>query len=629
MISIANVEIKEAGLVYGSTIEKRAFDVQVNPADVLGAFAGGYVANRVRSTLDAKHQQQTMAELQQKQRIENDYYGQVSDVLSHLKIVFTPINVIYSVNGQVFEILSATEMLPPTKVAFIQKDGAYFRNLLTNKMNTEIQLAQQAFALQLLANQGVPKTASFIEQQYALLHTEEETFDLMKVACEQTFPEMNPITITLGFESLRPFEQSAEFFDPQTFNKVAGLFDYFHHSNQENLTLNDLDNQVNVGFLPDRVLFLHHGQLVEQLPLLGMNPEGYTAFRSKDKPFFLKFFHDKALEIANQIVTDVAQDEVDQAMTEHTANDEDDEDEEPGEPATSEPYIPDEIHHQDTPLERESIDYFRDADIHPMLYAKILNDHYGKYWYELELGALFKQLEVDFDLERGFGDLVWNKIAALYALLGDNTTLFDTSLAFEKFVRTMNDKEVDFTYFQANLELAEILFAMDVAESFLGPTVYGQCHTTIPQYVAEELFRQDVRIVASQSYDATNPFAKVFFDSVNNFLLRKWKGHDAHGILESEERAIIYRTNEAICNVTDLILHKFAERIDVHDPNTTISRILHEEHFVDHVAHPVFFERAVIQNVRRNLMAALYTAYKKSELEELIKRFESEVAVHV
>jgi hypothetical protein len=625
VISIPKFEVKEASRIYGDIVEKVAFNVSINPADILGAIAGGYVATRAQNNKINEQQQKAFTEMQKAQRIENDGYTQVSDVLSHLKIVFTPINVIYSVNGQVFEIISATEMVPPTKLAFIQKDGAYFRNLLVNKMNTEIQLAQQSFALRLLASQQLDKTAGFITNQHTLLHMDEEEFGLLRTALEQTLGEEDDIELKLGFDSLRPFDQSAAFFDLGFISKVGGLFDYFHHDNNEVLTLDDLENQVHVGFMPDRVLFLHGGQLIEQLPLLGMNEEGYQAYLKKDKEFFMKFFAHKTSQIAAQVALDVATHDIENNLTEQTAAEEIEEDDEIDEPVVRPASISDFVPYELTPMEREHVDFFRDSDIHPMLYAHILTERFGVHWENLELGAIYKQLEIDYNLSRGMGDIVWNKIAALYALMGESSSFFDTTFAFEKFIRTMAGKEVDFSIYQANFDFEDVMFALDIVRAFRGSDSFGGFHSEIAHYIAEELFKQNVRFISPQVHDANNAFEKKLFEVVNDFLMRNWKEKDARGILENEARAVVYRTNESVWHTTEMVLTQFVEEIDTQHMIASIEHVLEKHHFLDNVANVDAFKRITATTIKQNILVDSYLSYKRTELDALTKRFEREV----
>lgn len=625
MISIPNVEVKEASRVYGDMVEKVAFNVAIDPASVLGAMAGGYVANRIQNKAMAERAEADQERLRQQHTIENGYYSQVSNVLANLKIVFTPINVIYSVGGQVFEILSVNEMTPDMKRAFLQQDAGYFRDLLVNKMNMELQLAEQAFSRMLLSNQGVNQ-ASFQEQQAALLDIDEDTFGLLKTAAEQTDIILH---IPVNFDALRPFDHSQLFFNPREFSKVAGIFDYFSHKDDDVLTMDDLEKQVNVGFLPDRVVFLHNGQLLEQLPVLFMNQEGYDAFRRQDKQFFLNFFKHKAHDIAAGVAKDVADDaaghigkegEVAEESEEHIAASEPEE-----QTAASLEEVVTHLGSLRTfsPLERAHINFFRDADIHPLLYDKILSDKYGDDWATHELEALLKQVEIDFHLDKGLGQSAIDKIGMIYAAKSEDSSVFLTPLTFEKFMRAMNNKDVDFSDFQGNLEFEEVLFGFDIAKALRGDDVYDESHTTVSQYVSEEFFNDTMRFVSDQVYDENNVSERAFYDMVNGYLARKWKSFDAHG-LTGDAAALHHRITDLIVSIGDTVLQEFVDRISMSDVYGSVAKLIDSEGFLKPIQEEFreFVRNALIRNVSRHVSAALYLELKRQELVLLNSRWE-------
>lgn len=611
MISIPKYEVKEASRVYGDMAEKVAFNVNIDPASILGAMAGGYVANRVQNKVQAQQQEEAAERERQEHTIENGYYSQVSNILANLKIVFTPINVVYSVGGQVFEIIGVNEMTPEMKSAFFNKDSAYFRNLLVNKMNMELQLAEQAFSRLLLSRQaaGTEKQAGYLRQQSYLLGVEEEDFGLMKTAAAELSRDIK-FPIAVNFDGLRPFAEAEWFFNPEELSKVAGIFDYFSHKDNDILTMNDLENEVNVGFLPDRVVFLHQGQLLEQLPVLYMNEEGFEAFQRKDKPFFLNFFNQKAREMAAGAAKDVA-DHAAQSIGKEAADLED-------------VVINMGSLRTYSPLERPNIHFFTDTDIHPMMYDKILGDRYGKDWAAGELEALLKQIELDFGLsEQGLGGVAVDKIGMIFAAKGENSSVFVTPLTFEKFIRAMNGKDVDFSDFQGNIEFEEMMFGLDVAKSLRGDNVYDDCHTTVTQYVSEELFNDAIRFISDQLYDENNASENSFFDSVNSYVMRKWKEFDAHDMI-GEEAAARYRVTEMVADIGRSILQRYADRIAMEDVYGSVAKIVDSEGFLAPI-QPDFREAvrsSLIENLARHVSAAVYLELKKQELILLNEKWE-------
>ena len=603
MLKIANYTMKEASRVYGDLAEKVAFDVNIDPVSIISAFTGGYAANRTFDKIQDKKNQ----ELAKQKTLENDYYSQIESILSNLKIVFTPINVIFNVNGQVFEIIRADEMTPHMKNAFLNKDAAYFRDILVNKMSMEMQLAEQAFAKRLLAMNGQSKQAGFLDSQEFILGLEESEFNSFeKVAFEGV---SGNLSLPVSFDSLRPFEQSEDFFNPSVFQKVAGLFDYFKRDQVDELKLKDMKKDIQVGFLPDRVLFLHQGQLVEQLSLLNMNEEGYEAFRKRDKEFFLDFFVNKSKEIAQSITAEPTVEK--QASEEETEK-----------AAASLEDVLEDVDFD--PLERSEFKLFEDNDIHPVAYSKILADRYGVNWGRHELEALLKQIEVDFNLEKGINDIPLNKVACIHSLAAPEHTMFMTSFTFEKFARTMNNKDVRFNEFESNLTFSEIMFAMEMARTFNGDDVFLEFHQLVIEYISEELFLDGIRFVSDQIYDETDPEELDFYKRVNGLLMRKWKEYDANGLTAGSEREQRKRVTELIVYLSDTILKNYADEIDLHRMYDSARNILNNYKMLSAVpeSDTTMVRNLVVDGVVRHIQTAVFLEAKEAELAQTLANLE-------
>lgn len=612
MLKLANVQIKEGGHVWGDMAEKVAFDVAVEPANILGAVAGGYAATRIQQNAENKVNQANAA----KKTLENDYYGQVNNLLSDLKIVFTPINVVYSVNGQVFEIIKTSEMNSYMRNAFLKKDGEFFKKLLLNKMNMEMQLAEQVFAQRLLMQNGNMKEATFLDNQVHLMKVASEDFE--KMASDAT-KGLDGVTLTLpvNFDSLRPFSQSSLFFNDNEFSKVAGIFDYFSNSPYESVDLKELKAQVKVGFLPDRVVFLHNGQLLDQLSAMHMNEKGYEAFRKQDKEFFYKFFNKEATKISDQVKNqpELFPHETEEGEEQQAADEDDliqkeaDSLEEVVENLELASTVPD------------VINLFTDPDIHPMVYDKILTKKYGKNWKNYEVAALFKQIEVDYNLTDGLGDNPLDKLSMIYAVASEESSVFLTSFSFEKFLRAMNDKVILFEEFQGNLEFDEILFGIEMAKIFRDDDVFLEFHYTLAEYVSEELYKDGIRVVSDQVFDENNEDEKDFYDRVNTLLMRKWKETDAHSLEDETEITRSHRRTEAIADITEKMLAEHAERIDLANPFLSAQQIFEEEQFFQG-ERAVAVKRAVADGVVRHIGAAIFLEVRKEEAQATLVKLE-------
>ena len=631
MIKISTCKVKEASRVYGdyAVMDKKAFNISIDPASVIGSVAGGYAATRYSNNANAKQQEKELSS----RKLENNTYSQIQSILRDLKIVFTPINVIYSVNGQVFEIISGEEMNPQMRAAFQKKDANYYRNLLVNKINMEIQLAEQAFAKRLLSAGGynaMNKQSSFTGGQEAFLQLEGSEVDGMVKKASADL-KGNKLKMEVSFSSIRPFSQSDFFTDPNRLEKVAGIFDIFKPNDNSSVSLNRLHNEINIGFLPDRVLFVWNGQLVEQMSLLQMNEEGYEAFQKKDKQFFIDFFRENTTATAKNLKktlpedpTKVKSNPATQEITNSLA----------GQPfadidkkaASLEDIIEDIVEEEFPVIERDKIDIFKDPDIHPIAYDAVLTERYGDDWADQEFEALVKQLEIDFEIRDGIEENPLNKMNILHVLASPDHALYQAPLTFEKFVRAMNSKSVIFEEFQGDLSLIEILFGLEVAKSYDGDEVYLEFHDNIAPYVSEELMNENIRYVSEQLYDETNPSEKDFFKSVNGFLMRKWKERDSQGILDDDMIERTHITSEQIVEITQEVLNHYADSVAVEDPYTSVKTIIVENGLLDPVEEA--FRGGVLnmaaESIVAHYMAAIYLEYKHQELEYILDKLREE-----
>lgn len=601
LITIDKFELKNASRVYAELTEKVAFQVNVDPATVTGAIAGSYIAT--------KKYQSEKENAEPKPSIENGSYKQVQDLLNNLKIVFTPINVIFSVNGQVFEIIKVNEMSPTMREAFVKKNGEYFKQLLMNKINMELQMAEQVFSQNLLQANGAAqlKEAGYVTQQSQLLGIEEGTFEKVASDMSEKLAGFDSLEIPLNFDSLRPFERYIPEMD--AIEKVAGIFDYFKRDQADALDLGDLKANVKIGFLPDRVVFLYQGQLLEQMSVMQMDEPSYEAFQAKDKNYFFDIFNEKAKETSD--LNGALYRKEQKETTEKTAASL----EEVVEELTEE--LPD----------KGDIKLFEDGNVHPLVYDRVLSNKYGKNWVDFELEAILKQIEVDFKLEKGLSSISLQKIAMLHAMSSTNSSVFDTAFLFEKFVRIMSNKEVYFEEFQGNVAFEEIMFGLEIAQAYLDDDVYLDFPITIAEYVAEELYQDDIRFVSDQLYDETKEGEREFFKTVNGYLMRKWKDLDSKNIEEEDVINLHHRFTESIVTCADKVVRNFAEYIaDGGDFIGNIKKILNDQHIIDLAPES---KRDVVLNVasetvRRQFFGAMYLELKRDDFEATMLKLEAD-----
>lgn len=631
MIKLSSFLVNDrATRVYADYAEKVAFQLNLNPGMVLGSIAGGLAAtHHYNKTKQAEGMNQPAPP--QNTSIQNGSYSQIENILRDLKIVFTPVSVIYSVNGQVFEIISVDEMNPYMRQAFINKDANYYRDLLMNKINMEVQLAEQAFAQRLLTANGVgeqQKQANFIEQQEYLTKLSEEEFDSLLKVASAGLEEVN-LSIDPTFDSLRPFSRSQTFCNPNELKKVAGAFDLFPDDHVQNIGVHQLNSQVNVGFLPDRVVFLWNGQMIDQLTLLHMNEEGYEAFQKQDKPFFIDLFRKHTKEVTNGLEEhrSTEPNQIEPPTEETKEASESDLLERLEKFAASSDDSSDSLASSPTPvIERDHIELFADPDIHPLVYDKVLSKKYGNSWFKHEMEALFKQLEVDHDLTNGIEENPLNKMSIIRAISHPEHAMFTAPFTFEKFVRGMNSKSILFEDFQGNLSFEEIMFGLEMAKLYNGDEVFWQFHSDIAAYVSEELMNDRVRFVSSVLYDETNPAENHFFRDVNTYLMRKWKEEDSLGYRNDDDIRYRHILSEQIVEIADDILKHYSFLLDVADPYRSTEAVIQNENLLDNVPGDDLTSviNMVVENVVAHITTALFLDYKHEEFEHSVSLLEKE-----
>lgn len=534
MYEIPSLEVKEASRVFGEValLDKKAFDVSIDPANVLGALTGGYVAKRHydKQVLDQQARQMRRQERQEGLGIEDDAFSQMQQLVQHLKIVFTPINVIYSVNNQTFEIIRTEEMTPMMKQAFREKDSAFFRDLLINKMNMELQLVQHALAQNVLKQKG-----GFQQMAQALDALDEDTFEKQASVVKAATAHVGEITYSLNLDSIRPFTHHEFFTDKRRFEKVASMFDH------DVLNAQDLKGKVDVGFLPDRVVYLLNGQMIEQLPLVAMNMEGIEAFRARDRRFFEQFYQTFTQQ---QEVSDLQE-----AM--------------PKQASDMQEVVAENLDNvlAITPI-RSKFRFFEDADIHPLVYHKVFETRYPN-WQEQSLEALITQIENDF--KTSVSQIVFDKIAFLRTILNPEQSIFMSDFTYEKFVRAMNGKVVDFTQMQGGIELADLSFANDIAAILTDGENFLAFDNSLIEYTVNQITDEGVRSMSPLVYVADTEDETNYYRLINGLLDRVWSEAD-----QDEDETF----RQSIGRYCYTFVHDESEHIDLYDVEGSIDALL-------------------------------------------------------
>lgn len=524
MIEFNDFITKEASSAYGEVahFDKQAFEVNIDPANLIGAMTGGYVAKRHYDRQQDKRQElERRREMAEPKGLQEQAEPQMRQMIQQLKIVFTPINVVYLVNGTTVEIIRTSEMTPKMKDAFGRKDPDFFRNLLMNKMHMEIQLAQQAMMQSMLASHGHAKQANMVNLHDTLSHLfEDRLTDEMTRYGERLTEKLagEGVDIPVNLEGLRPFVNHAFFHEIE---KVASPFE------MQVFNASDLDGKLDVGFLPDRVTYLVDGQMIEQLPLLSMNEEGVRAFRIRDKAFFRDYYLDTArkqeahfaglsLDKRAANLNEVAESRAEETLRLRPT--------------------------------KTTYSYFEDAGIHPLLYVKLFDKKYPT-WREQSTEALISQVEDDFDTE--VSPIAFDKIAMIKTLSNPEHSLFMSDFTYEKMARALVGRYVDFATYQGGLTLGELIFANDIASVLTDGENFVAFDDSIIEYTVNQVADEGVRFILPMVFEdeADHENEAAYYSIVNGMLARVWdedEDDDLYGFAVSRATAILTERAEDV-----------------------------------------------------------------------------------
>lgn len=602
LIKLANVSYKERNEIYGEYITKEAMDASIVVPAIVSSLLGGITAHKAAESHTMKAMQQNM-----KSPLEGNDYQDIKNIFKDMTVTFTPINVIYNLNGKAFEIINTKEMNDEMLMEFRKKNSDYFAQLLANKMSIEMQMAERYFARQLLGP-TIAKDESILTKMAN--HNVAESLEYRLERISNSGKHTNDmIKVAMNLDLFRPFKKNEELTNSGV--EVADT-----KTATEVLTVEDFDKNLRVIFLADRVVFMHNEMLVEQIGVMSMNEIGYEAFKNKNKDFFKNVFLKEV---------DIIQDAIQKTASVHKTFLPTIIDNEEGfykEAASVSELVARDGWIETTMFDRDTFDIFRDNETHPVLYDMYLDDRYGANWHEHEAESLLKAIENDF-LDGGeIDDIVLNKILALQNVQNESTSMFDTAFTFEKFVRALNGKRVDLTIVELDLDFGEILFALDIAESICSYNIYDKMAEQVCIYIANNLFENGVRLVSTSLYETEDNEEKhIFFETVNGHLLRKWKDRDSTGLF-GEESTNQRNVTEFINEAADIILEEKAQLLDVNRPYTSANTVVsaYFEKRLDAYDEKETIISTIAKIIQDNLMVAMMLEFKKEEAAYVIEK---------
>lgn len=444
--------------------------------------------------------------------IEGNYYQQANNVIENLGIVFTPFGTVYTLKNKnkdvAIDTIETSEMNKDMKYAWKQKDENYFKGLMLSKMYSEMQLAEQGFAKQVLEmnKDNLDKKAFELDDDLSELNTveaitkcamffgdmidldnEEEIIERV-ASMENSISDMEDIQFELSLD--RPFDKYAGFF--------AGIKSSlgFGETNDSLKTIKKklsnpeyLKDNLKIGFMPDRVIFTVDNTLISTLSLKDMNKDGYDNYLKNNTKYFKNLFVQEMKKGMNDSFSmkEVNHLEKSAAIIENTIAD--------------------------------ISEIFSKSSIHPVIYFLALSRKFKDEWFNYDPMALVKILEVEFNLTEPICDSALDKILSIQ-VANNSEYVYTSAHAFEKVVRAFNNKPIDFLEKEDDdLDVDDFVFAIDVLNRVTPhDDIYDNFSTEVIDYMCKVLAEKETRCYAPTNI-AFSPLEPSFQDIVNDVLL--------------------------------------------------------------------------------------------------------------
>lgn len=563
-LAAENYEIRESA----TKIDKTAFDVSINPASLIGAVTGALIAKKKIQADNLKKQM----EGGDSSVLQGNYYSQVQNLIANLKIIFTPFGTVYIVRNGVKEVTIETigtdEMNTPMYTAWKSKDVNYFKNLLLNKMYTEIQFVEQQFAKKMIENQmnlqsHITKKASVDEfiDELSTLEIFEKIANIKDFYSKQTSSTEKLAEILLrmsddgeeirvSWEFQRPLEKYAVLGGALDFLGLGGSSSDIRSLQGKYLSPSYLANRVKIGFLPDRVIFIVDNKVISSLLAMDMNSEAFDYFQKQNENYFTGYFNQEAKKGIKRMRGKLPPNS-DLIKQEKKASDE-------------------------KALNNDLKTIFDRVDVHPVVYYKILTDKYQDKWTNWDVSALIKVLEQDFELEEGMNDASFNKILSVHSV-NNNLYPFTNYHVFEKVIRAFSNRPIDFLAREVeDLSIEDLAVGLDIMDAVTpGVDTYESFSSDVINYIIDNLMDRECRVFLPMSVFPETKSRSAFYQHTNEYLLDGFNSRDIVALKDERELSNSVKENEVIHHVsTSIILKAKADKSELLKVETVKREIL-------------------------------------------------------
>jgi hypothetical protein len=503
-------------------VEKKSFDINLPVPAIVGAITGTAVANKTMKNQLLKQQQERDNTIV----LNGDYYTQVNNMAENMKISFTPFSVVYFLkNGPTwaeFEAIPTESMNRDMYVAWQQRDAMYFKQLLLNKIQAEIQFAEQQYAKNIINKHlELGKQASYDLLPCEIFgYTEKlkeayEDPDMYKVAelfCEAYKDEVVKISMDLG----GPAEKFAGVVGDALNFIGIGKHDDLNEMQHKFLSPLYLSTHGKVAFLPDRVLFVVDNVVITALVEFDMSPEAFDRFINRDEAYFKALFDRETKMGLKRMAA---------KLSEEKKN----------------------LNKEAALFSIPITDIFVNNFIHPMIYYLVFTKRFTDRWLDFDTHAIVKILETEYELHEPICDIALNKIMAVQSVNVADPP-YSTPLAFEKMIRSFNglpinwleDENEDITPQQIafGLECFDIVTPDDDAYDDFSEDVFS--------YLVENLAAKKMKIFLPDFNMKRSEINMEFYEVLNEFLLNKNEALATENTQDLKQRADLIQREDLL-----------------------------------------------------------------------------------
>lgn len=481
--------------------ENRIQKVAFNMSEAAGTLLGYSLGNAAGKAIGKQQGLTQSIKNQDIPSIEGDYYSQVNNIMNNLKIMFTPMSVVYMLRDKgkpvTLDVIETGEMDAKMKTAFDTQNEEFFKKLMLNKIKLEVQRVEQMYASRILnANNKIDeillqKKASeeeetstmyndfrtFLTIQDAAMNKEDDTYAgfLTKVAFIDD-------EVEIPLELSRPIRDYSELGleDIETYKYAATKKTQDMVLQERLLNPSHVKKNLRIGFIADRVTFTVDGIIIAQLPIIGMNEAGYEAYQRRDIDYFKNLFMGSATGLTKK------------ASEVLTIN-----------------------------------DVFYSSTVHPKIYYILFNNKLGSDWFTYEPEVLIKSIETEFGLTKAIAPRVVDKIFVIQNIC-NSTDALDNAFIFEKAIRALNSKSIDFSRWEYNLSPGELIAGLQIVDE-LTPTndIFDDLSEGVMGYLASSFVLGDCRAIVPDRKIISSDLEEKFFQTLNSDINRKWSSLNA------------------------------------------------------------------------------------------------------